>query len=75
MTLTAAWAEDNKSETPKAAPKGAKVLFDGKDLSGWVKRDGKPAAWKIEDGYMQVQGGDIMTKDKFGSDFRLHVEF
>ncbi|HTU23426.1 MAG TPA: DUF1080 domain-containing protein [Gemmataceae bacterium] len=71
MTLTVAWADDKKSETPK----GAKVLFDGKDLSGWVKRDGKPAAWKIKDDYMEVSGGNIQTKDKFGPDFRLHVEF
>jgi hypothetical protein len=74
--LTAACADDKKEDTSKAPPAGAKVLFDGKDLSGWVKRDGKePAAWKVEDGYVEVKGGDIMTKDKFGPDFRLHVEF
>jgi hypothetical protein len=75
MALTVAWAEDTKDDAPKAAAKGAKVLFDGKDLSGWVKRDGKPAAWKTKDSYMEVSGGDILTKDKFGPDFRLHVEF
>jgi hypothetical protein len=75
MALAMAYAEDRKEETPKAAPKGAKVLFDGKDLSGWTNRDGKPAAWNVEDGYMEVKGGDILTKDKFGPDFRLHVEF
>jgi hypothetical protein len=75
MALTVAWADDKKDDAPKPAPKGAKVLFDGKDLSGWVKRDGKPAAWKVEDGCMEVRGGDIMTKEKFGPDFRLHVEF
>src|SRR6516162_3695328 len=75
MTLAVACAEDKKDETPKAAPKGAKVLFDGKDLSGWTRRDGKPAAWNIEESYMEVKGGDILTKEKFGPDFRLHVEF
>ena len=75
MALAVACAEDKKDETPKAAPKGAKVLFDGKDLSGWTTRDGKPAMWNVEDGYMEVKGGDIMTKDKFGPDFRLHTEF
>jgi hypothetical protein len=75
MALTVAWAENKTNDTPKTAPKGAKVLFDGKDLSGWVKQDGSPAAWKVEDGYMEVKGGDIMTKEKFGPDFRLHVEF
>jgi hypothetical protein len=75
MALTIAFAEDKKDDTSKAPPKGAKVLFDGKDLSGWSTRDGKPAAWNVEDGYMEVKGGDIMTKDKFGPDFRLHIEF
>ncbi len=75
IMLAAAYADDQKDETSTAAPKGAKVLFDGKDLSGWVTRGGKPAEWKVEDGYMEVQGVDIMTKEKFGPDFRLHVEF
>lgn len=72
LVLSAAWAEDEKA---LKAPKGAVVLFDGKDLSGWTKRDGKPAQWPIGDGFMEVKGGDILTKDKFGPDFRLHVEF
>jgi hypothetical protein len=75
IALAAAYADDKKDESPSAPPQGAKVLFDGKDLSGWVTRGGRPAAWKIEDGYVEVKGGDIMTKEKFGPDFRLHVEF
>jgi hypothetical protein len=68
-------AEDKKEDaTP---PKGAIVLFNGKDLSGWVKRNGKPAEWKVGDDYIEVvsKKGDIMTKEKFGPDFQLHVEF
>jgi hypothetical protein len=70
-------ADDKKDEGPKATPKGAVVLFDGKDLSNWVGRNGKPAAWKVENGYVEVapRKGDIMTKEKFGPDFQLHVEF
>jgi hypothetical protein len=76
LAFTSVWADDKKDETSKAPPKGAIVLFDGKDLSGWVKRDGKSEAkWKLEDGSMEVQGGDIKTKRTFGPDFRLHVEF
>lgn len=75
MALAGAYAEDKKDDSPKSPPKGAKVIFDGKDLSGWTTRDGKPAEWKVEDNYMEVKGGDIMTRDKFGPDFRLHVEF
>ncbi|MDW8103667.1 MAG: DUF1080 domain-containing protein [Armatimonadota bacterium] len=59
-------------------PRGAIVLFDGKDLSKWVSRDGRtPARWEImPDGAMQVKAGtgDIMTRDEFGS-FQLHIEF
>jgi hypothetical protein len=62
---------------PVPAPPGAKVLFDGKDLSGWVGRNGKPAAWKVVNGFMEVVPGtgDILTREKFGPDFQLHVEF
>jgi hypothetical protein len=60
------------------APKGAAVLFDGKDFSQWVKRDGKgEVKWTLRDGAMGgVRGhGDIITKEKFGGTFKLHVEF
>src|SRR5258707_946187 len=29
-----------------AAPSDAVMLMDGKSLSGWTTRDGKPAGWK-----------------------------
>jgi hypothetical protein len=74
-TFSRAGAEDKKVDGSKALPKGAVALFDGKDLSGWVTRDGKPAPWKLKDDYMEVNGGDIMTKAKLGPDFKLHVEF
>jgi hypothetical protein len=69
--------EDGKDVSPTPAPTGAIVLFDGKDLSKWVKTDGKtPAPWKlVEGGAMQVGGGNIMTRDKFDGKFKLHVEF
>lgn len=61
-----------------AAPSDAKVIFDGSDLSGWVsaKDPSQPAAWKVENGYMEVVPGtgDIQTKDGFGS-MQLHLEF
>jgi Domain of Unknown Function (DUF1080) len=68
--------EDVKSTPP---PAGATVLFDGKNVDAWVSRGGggkKPAPWKLVDGgAMQVSGGDIVTKEKFGGHFKLHVEF
>src|SRR5262249_19489193 len=77
LVLSALRADDNKREAPKRPPEGAVVLFNGKDLSDWVTRDGKPAAWKVRNGYMEIVSGkgDIMTKEKFGPDFQLHVEF
>lgn len=68
-------AKDMKSVPP---PAGAVVLFDGKSLDGWTKRDGKsPAHWSlVEGGAMQVKGGgDIITKERFAGTFKLHVEF
>lgn len=62
-------------DKPGTAPSDAIVLFDGKDLSKWVSGNGKPAAWKVQDGYMEVNGtGSIKTKDKFGS-CQLHIEW
>jgi hypothetical protein len=57
-------------------PSDAVVLFDGKDLSKWEDKDGKPAQWKVENGYMEVvaKTGYLSTKDTFG-DCQLHVEF
>ncbi len=75
LAFATARAEDKKDDSGKP-PKGATVLFDGKDLSGWLSGS-KPAEWKVTDGYVEVAPGkgDIKTKDTFGPDFKLHVEF
>src|SRR5262245_46631752 len=72
--------EDTEHVKSTPPPAGAVVLFDGKDLKNWVKArgkdTGKPATWKLlEGGALQVQGGDIMTVQKFDGSFLLHVEF
>ena len=58
------------------APSDAIVLFDGKDLSKWRSDKGADAAWKVENGYLEVtpKAGNIFTKEEFG-DFQLHFEF
>ena len=58
------------------APSDAIVLFDGKDLSKWRSDKGAAAAWKVENGYMEVtpKAGNIFTREEF-SDFQLHFEF
>ena len=63
-------------EAPGKAPSDAVSLFDGKDLSKWVQKDGSPAKWKVGNGYFEVvpKTGELHTKDSFG-DCQLHVEF
>lgn len=60
-----------------AAPSDATVLMDGKDLSKWRNGKGEAAGWKVENGYVEVvpKSGDIFTKDEFGPDVQLHLEF
>jgi hypothetical protein len=71
--------EDLKDTDSTPAPKGAIVLFDGKDFSNWLKRDGKSEVkWTLRDGGVMegVKGhGDIITKEQFDGKFKLHVEF
>jgi len=57
------------STTPDKAPSDAIVLFDGEDLSAW-----QPSSWKVKDGYAEVAGGSLVTKESFG-DCQLHVEW
>lgn len=57
------------------APSDAVILFDGKDVSKWRKGKDQDATWKVENGYMEVRGGDITTREEFGPDVQLHLEF
>jgi hypothetical protein len=67
---------ESSQQAPGAPPSDAVVLFDGADLSGWVGDDGSPAAWKVENGYMEVvpKSGSISSKAHFG-DCQLHLEW
>jgi hypothetical protein len=70
--------DDLKDVESTPPPKGAVVLFDGKDLSKWEKKGGKgEVKWTLRDGAMEgVKGhGDIVTRETFGGNFKLHVEF
>ena len=64
------------SPSAARAPSDAVVLFDGRDLSEWRSRDGGPAQWKVEGGYVEVVAGtgQITTVRAFG-DCQLHVEW
>ena len=61
-------------QKPGEPPSDAIILFDGKDLSNWAGNKGKPAPWKVKNGYMEVTGGAIKTKKPFG-DCQLHIEW
>src|SRR2546428_34173 len=64
-------------DQPGKPPSDATVLFDGKDLSRWrADKDGGPAGWKVENGYMEVVkgAGGIHTEQGFG-DVQLHIEW
>ncbi|MGB7844117.1 MAG: DUF1080 domain-containing protein [Candidatus Acidiferrum sp.] len=63
-------------DSPGKPPSDAVALFNGKDLSQWLDKDGAPAKWKVEQAYAEVvpKTGNIHTKDSFG-DCQLHVEF
>jgi len=67
---------------PGDAPSDAVVLFDGTNLDKWTsgKRDGssqEPAKWVVKDGYFECapKTGYLHTKDSFGPDMQLHIEF
>ncbi len=68
--------EPGTQERAGAAPSDAVQLFNGKDLSAWQQSHGKPAAWKVRDGYFEVAPGtgDMVTRQVFG-DCQLHVEW
>jgi hypothetical protein len=61
---------------PVAPPADAIVLFNGKDLSRFRNEKGGPAAWKVENGYIEVVPGTgfLVSADNFG-DVQLHIEW
>lgn len=62
--------------SPGSAPSDAIALFDGKDLTQWVGKDGGAAKWHVKDGVATVNPGtgSITTKQEFG-DMQLHIEW
>ncbi|MGC8667876.1 MAG: 3-keto-disaccharide hydrolase [Chthonomonadales bacterium] len=73
--LPAPMVSAQKAPSPHP-PKGAKVLFNGKDASLWQHLDGRPVQWTVSHGVLEVKPGtgNIVTKERF-RDFQLHLEF
>ncbi|MBM4041740.1 MAG: DUF1080 domain-containing protein [Planctomycetes bacterium] len=76
LLAAVAMAADN---TP---PEGFTALFNGKDLTGWGSRDGKPASaqqvaeWKVEGGIIKYTGkSSHLWTTKSYKDFVLMVEW
>jgi hypothetical protein len=69
-------AKPTTQTQPGVPPKGAIILFNGKDVSGWTRVDGGPFGWQVKDGAMICvpKKGSVRTKRLFG-DQQLHVEF
>jgi hypothetical protein len=61
---------------PGQAPSDAVILFDGKDMSEWVKRDGSPPACGAVDGAIvcKTGDGDIYSRKRFRA-AQIHLEF
>ena len=55
---------------PGQPPADAIVLLDGEDLSQWHDGD----QWIIRDGYAEVRGSELTSKQSFGS-CQLHIEW
>ena len=53
------------------APEGAVILFDGGDLT---RTFNNAQNWVVKDGYAEVHGGSITTKQSFGS-CKIHLEW
>ncbi len=71
----AALAADN-SLTEKEREQGWRLLFNGKDLTGWQCNNGRPIATKIEDGSLvpYKSGGYLIIHEKAFGDFVLKCD-
>ncbi|MDB5453305.1 MAG: hypothetical protein JWO33_1883 [Caulobacteraceae bacterium] len=68
----------NTLTAPERA-QGWRLLFNGKDLSGWkvYRKDAIPPQWQVQDGAIALTAGgagDLMTAEEYG-DFDLQLEW
>lgn len=59
---------------PGDAPADAIVIFNGKDTSAFAGKDGAACPWKIDNGELIVDGGDVWSKQSFAS-CQFHIEW
>src|SRR5437879_1665147 len=60
-----------------AQARGWVPLYNGRDLSGWHAKDGKPEAWHTEGNLLVCQGagGGWLTSDRQYGDFELRLDY
>jgi len=78
--LAATPANTGASLTPAERAAGWRLLFNGRDFTGWhnFKTDGVRAGWQIKDGALVCadphDAGDLVTTEKFAA-FELELEY
>ncbi|AKD57163.1 3-keto-disaccharide hydrolase [Spirosoma radiotolerans] len=88
LTLAGTQAQTPNTLSAQEKKEGWKLLFDGRDLKGWHRYNGKgvPSSWKIEKGVLHLDvpqtasatprdAGDLVTDGVFSGDFEFKAEF
>ena len=81
-------AQTPNTLSPQEKKEGWKLLFDGRDLKGWHRYNGKdtPTSWKVEQGVLHLDvpsatggpardAGDLVTDAPVTGDFEFKAEF
>lgn len=72
--------DGNNTLSPAEQAAGWKLLFNGKDFTGWhnFKKEGVRPGWQVKDGALVCvdphNAGDIVTAEKFGA-FELQLDY
>jgi hypothetical protein len=80
LGLSAATAADVNTVTDQEKAAGWKLLFNGKDFTGWhnFKKEGVRPGWAVKDGLLVCEdphnAGDIVTTDQFDW-FELELDY
>ena len=88
LALSGLQAQTPNTLSAQEKKEGWKLLFDGRDLNGWHRYNGKgtPSSWKIEQGVLHLDvpktagptprdAGDLTTDAVFSGDFEFKAEF
>ncbi|CUU36916.1 MAG: DUF1080 domain-containing protein [Armatimonadetes bacterium] len=76
LALAGVALQEPNQLTEREQKEGWKLLFNGKDLSGWTIM-GDPDSWSVEDGtlYCKGKGGGMIYADGIYKNFELKLDF